>query len=313
MRIDRILLPTDFSTCATHALNQAIYLARQFDAELFLLHVVALDQPLSTDPEASFPGGGEYLDRLTEVAKTSLTRLRGGKSWADLRVCELVRRGLSAGPVIARTAEEIDADLMVMGTHGRRAPAKWFLGSVAQEMVRYSPCPVVTLRADGADALSTTGPIVVPVDFSDISERAVLEAKELAAMWDTSVDLLHVIEIDSLPAFYGPAATVDTTPRLIERSLASLEELATETGGPDVEWRTAAVPGRPAKVIADLAEEKNARMIVMPTHGHGGLRRTLIGSTTEEVVRRATCPVLTLPPRSESAEAGQEEDQVGAA
>ena len=81
-------------------------------------------------------------------------------------------RGYSAGEVILRYTDEHDIDLVVMGTHGRRGPARLFLGSVAEEVVRHAPCPVLTLREEKApQAIEAVEKILVPVDFFDASEE----------------------------------------------------------------------------------------------------------------------------------------------
>ncbi len=299
MPIRKIVYPTDFSPCAELALDPAIFLAREFDADLYFLHALVLQRLGGEEDEGTFPGADELIRHLYEVSSSELAT-RSEQAGRELRVRQELRRAIAAAPAILEYADEIAADLIVMGAAGRRGPARWFLGSTAEEVVRRARCPVLTVPEHTAgQSLSNLETILVPVDFSAHSAGAVAAAKELAHRFHAGLLLLHVVEVKTLPNFYGPGVLVDVTPRLEQHSRAELETLAQEAEGPaGVPCQTEVVVGIAATEIVRVAAERHAGLVVLPSLGHTGLDRLLLGSTAERVVRLAECPVLTLKPRA---------------
>jgi len=137
--------------------------------------------------------------------------------------------------------------------------------------------------------------ILVPVDFSVGSERAVEKAAELARVMDASVELMHVYQ---LPVFALPDSSVTVSPTYIadltDRAQRALEKHRELLAADGIEASTKLMEGMPAQAIVDHANEISAEMIVMGTHGHSGFKRFLLGSTAERVVRMATVPVLSV-------------------
>lgn len=142
-RLRRILVPVDFSTFSGRALRHALPLARKFDAEVMLLHVIEtfpIDYMVGTEsvPETSAQGRRRAkadLDRLaekvsgaSEVSRQSVVRV--GKPWRE----------------ITKAAVEMDVDLIVMSTHGRTGVERAYLGSTAERVVRHAACPVLIVR-----------------------------------------------------------------------------------------------------------------------------------------------------------------------
>jgi nucleotide-binding universal stress UspA family protein len=137
--------------------------------------------------------------------------------------------------------------------------------------------------------------ILVPVDFSSGSERAVHKATELAKALGAAIDILHVYQ---LPVFALPDSSVTVSPTYIadltDRAQRALNKHRDELAQTDIAVQTRLLEGVPAQSIVDYAKEIGAEMIVMGTHGHSGFRRFLLGSTAERVVRMASTPVLTV-------------------
>ncbi len=199
-------------------------------------------------------------------------------------------------------AAELGADLIVLGTHGRRGATRLFLGSVAEEVVRHAACPVLTSR-EAADPQPPAAPqrVLLPVDFSAPSRRIAALAAELAGRWGATLQLLHVLELPPLPSFYGLLPDATALERLRQDAAEELATLAATTiGGDGVHWEGAVSRGRAAEEIVRFAAEHGGELIVMPTQGRGGFDRLLLGSTAERVLRMAACPVLTLNAASES-------------
>ena len=121
MKIDKILMPTDFSKCSNAALSYAIFLARRYQAELHFLHVVVLHAGIEEqEPVFTFPDMGEVLKRFEDVAETEMGRLLEQHSTETLKVVERRVRAVSAASAIVDYATEEEIDVVVIGTHGRR-------------------------------------------------------------------------------------------------------------------------------------------------------------------------------------------------
>ena len=138
--------------------------------------------------------------------------------------------------------------------------------------------------------------ILVPVDFTPLSSKAVAEALQLAVHGSGEVLLVHVVEpviypVDSLVV---PAAMEDTTMVMVQNARKRLKEIQEQAAQRGVKCEAAAVVGKPYHQIVELARKKKADLIVLPTHGHTGLKHIYLGSTAEKVVRHAPCSVLVV-------------------
>ena len=298
LNVKSILYPTDFSTTAKQALNHALFLAEQFEAELHMLHAVILHEHDPRAPERRFPEPSDILQNLFEIADSEMAQIIEANQAKTFSLKEAKVKGFSAGQVILEYAQENDMDLIVMGTHGRRGPARMFLGSVTEEVIRQADCPVLTLRnRDQRPTGEAIEKILVPIDFSEHSKSALSYAREIAALYGSSLQLVHAIEEPVYPYFYAPAGGFSVAQHLEELRIKTdeaLDKLLSESKGPEVPFEKFVVTGRPAIEITHFAEEQNTDMIVIATHGLTGLERLLVGSTAEQVVRLATCPVFTV-------------------
>lgn len=295
--IHDILYPTDFSPCASHALPHAVRLAKTFGADLHLLHALVLQDADTGNAAPRLPSMEQLYEALEERAEQ---QLRNAMDEQDERGFEIKRaqvRSLSAAAAILDYASENDADLIVMGTHGRRGLRRLLLGSVAEEVVRLAPCPVLTVpeRTEGGPATHVDR-ILVPVDFSSHATLALAYAAEFASLFAADMHVLHVVDEVVYPDFYPPVipSAGSVTDELRDESINRLKGLlreAPETGRPTFVHVCA---GRAASAIPDFASEQNADLIVLASHGLTGLSHMLLGSVSEQVVRRATCPVFTV-------------------
>lgn len=278
-----ILHPTDFSPHAETALDHAVGFARAYDAEL---HVLNVQVPFSLP---SFPIDETAAEVEARAALDDI-RIEGA------RVERHVRRGLAPAPGIIDYADEIGADLVVMGSHGRRGVRRLLLGSVTEEVVREGNAPVLTVHEEAKAPREGYSRILVPVDFSPRTAPQLERAADLARRFDSALDVVHVIDPPTMPDLYVPfERLVVDIGGTTEKAMEELAELTESLRG-EFDVTTEVLVGRAAPEIADHAESTDVDLIVLPTHGHSGLDRVLLGSVAEGVLRRADCPVLILKP-----------------
>jgi nucleotide-binding universal stress UspA family protein len=297
LRIKKILLPTDFFPCANQALDHALYLARKYGAEFHMLHAIVLHKDDPHNPAAHIVNLDEIDRRLKDLAKADMTASLSERDDSGVKVVMEQRHGVRPANVILNYAASEDIDLIVMGTHGRRGLGHLLLGSVSEEVVRMSDCPVLTIRerAEQQD-VDDVNRILVPLDFSEHANNGLRHAKQLAETYGAKLDLVHVIEERVQPAFYEMAGVPPEEFRAARRkkSVEEMERLFKEAGGPDVSADYFVITGKSAQDIVEFAREANIDLIVIATHGLTGVQHLLLGSITEKVVRMAPCPVFTV-------------------
>jgi len=287
-----ILSATDFSETAANAGVLARELARRFSAHLHILHaVILLDDPhLDKDRSNQLE---ELLKSEDEVRRRVLEESIEEQYGVD--ITPHMVRGIAPGEVIVETAESLGCGLIVMGTHGRRGLSHFFLGSVAERVLRTSKIPVLTVRGDVVINPDGISKILVPHDFSDASDTAVRQAAIWASSLGARLTLLHVVEPVVYPEFYSvDVLSEELTERLVARSEDALRKTAAEfESGCDVDFRVEI--GRAAETIADLAGPDDFDLVVMATRGLSGLEHVLLGSVAESVLRRCRVPMLAIP------------------
>jgi nucleotide-binding universal stress UspA family protein len=139
-KINRILVPVDFSDCSRKAIEYALPFARAFDATIVLLHVVEAFLPT---PEMTGVDVGLIQRQLREGGERRLAELR--KELGGVPVESVLRIGRTATEIL-RAARELDSDLILLSTHGRTGLAHVFLGSTAEQVIRHAGCPVLVVR-----------------------------------------------------------------------------------------------------------------------------------------------------------------------
>ncbi len=296
-QLKRILFPTDFSRCANQAMSRAYNLARSFGSELHMLHALVLHEGDPYSPMHHVQDIEKVADRLKDTAFEQMDAIVESYACEDIKVVKAQERGISAAPAILNYVQDHDIDLVVMGTHGRRGLGHLFLGSVAEEVVRHAPCPVLTIREQKEpQKIEKIEKILVPVDFSEHAELALTNAKELATRYGAKLQILHVIEQTVHPAFYASGSTsiFELIPDIRTKSEEAMHGMLQRVGGPNVPSEFHVIEGRASSDIVKFAGKAGSDLIVISTHGLTGIEHLLLGSVTEKVVRMAPCPVLTL-------------------
>jgi nucleotide-binding universal stress UspA family protein len=293
-RITRILVPTDFSATSDEALAYARTLAGQFGASLHLLH--AFDDPFTSTAFASEMFSTLPLslreEQITDARRRLDDRLPADQKARFSGTAEIVSG--QPAKVIVDYAAAIQADLIVMGTHGRSGVAHLLLGSVAERVVRGAPAPVLTIRTAPAGSLTH---ILVPTDFSETADAALEYAFQIAERFGASVQLLHVLDDPFVTDGFTAEAYIAEAPTLrtamLKDAQAKLKHRAWARDG-RVTVASEVLFGHGAKTIAEYAAERDVDLIVLGTHGRTGVAHLLLGSVAERLVRIAPCPVLTV-------------------
>jgi nucleotide-binding universal stress UspA family protein len=298
--ITRILCPVDFSECSRHALAQAAALGRQCRASVVALHAFAVapvtDRIIVGAPIVLEPahGSSDMRATLTTELRAFVDSVETGGSAVQLEIAE-------GDPIdaIVRASRTRRADLIVMGTHGRSGMDRVMLGSVAESVLRKADCPVLTVprRAGPVASLAFTR-ILCAIDFSAASLRALQYAAELAPAAGADLCALHVVELvtgdgDGLHKEIIDAAT-DYRESFRQAALERLAAAVPAALGDDRNLRPLVTIGRPHREIVRIAEHEHCDLIVMGVEARSRADLLLFGSTTQHVLRRASCPVLTI-------------------
>lgn len=289
MEIHYILCPSDFSEASAHAVDQAIVLADAFKSKIIALHAVS---PLTSAVEV--PAMDECRDRL----RASFERATKAGIAVDVEIA----LGLPVHRILDR-ASSLAAGVIVMGTHGTSGFERFVLGSVTEKVLRKATCPVLTVppRAQATSRLPFRH-VQCAVDFSEASTGAVNWAISLAHASGASVSLLHVLE---WPWHEPPPPDMSQLPKEQADALLAFRRYTEESAKNRLEsllpHNVRAVQtvaqlrnGKAWSEILDVARDEHSDIIVMGVRGRNPVDVTLFGSTTNQVVRRASCPVLTV-------------------
>jgi len=218
-----------------------------------------------------------------------------GADGVTVHVCE----GMNVREEIVHQAEEMGADLLVLGSHGLTGVKRLVLGSTAENVLRHASMPVLIVPAHAAEARPAGVPftqIVCAVDFEADSYRALRYAFDLAQESDAQLTLLHAVE---MPAVHVGAEdlTIDlesARQTVMRDARARLEALVPEAARANCTVHAEVVEGQAHQAILLLAKEAGADLIIMGVRSRAAFDVAVFGSHTQAVVRAAQCPVLTV-------------------
>ena len=276
-----ILVPLDGSEIAERALPYAERLAEIFGARLVLHGAVpAVRMAKGKGSFSEFEALRERSDYLTDVINLALA--------ASLEVDADVRVGDPRASIL-EAIQDRGADLVVMSTHGRGGLERMVRGSVADAILRESPVPVL-LSPRQAHIRWTDAPVrvVLPLDGSELAALAIPYAAAIASSLKGTIHLLRAVgyepEFDLSPFFR------DTR----EEARRYLDSVAQRLNRQGLTTRQEVREGRPVSTILRVVEEQDADLVVMSSHGRGGVERAFLGSVADSVLQLALVPVLVV-------------------
>jgi nucleotide-binding universal stress UspA family protein len=313
-KLRQILVPIDFSPQSLETLRFTKLLATRFRAKLHLVHVVT--------PPQSFPLRRAMLPfafskkEATASALKALKNVRAEFSLSPRSNRCTVRIGAPAEE-ISQTARELGVDLITIATRGYTGLKHAFLGSTTARVVRSAPSPVLVVREKEHQSASQRArrgrtplqfkKILVPLDFSECSRVGLDYALGFAREFRANLVLFHSVIVHSYAL--SDEYTVLEVPNVIalekEYAEEQMEKLRRELSKKSVEVETSTAVGSPVERIGEYVGANDVDLIITSTHGRSGLQRVLIGSTAEQIVRYATCPVLVVPNRSSLSKTGK--------
>jgi nucleotide-binding universal stress UspA family protein len=295
----KLLIPLDGSRTAERALPYARYLAQEKNVLVELLAVVDVAN-MATHMTAE---RALHLDTMVEDAVRAsekyLQAIAG--TLAAAKINTLVDTGRPEEVIIEKAAAEQDT-LITMASHGRSGMNRWLLGSVAEKVLRGATNPVLLIRAREdirTEDVPTLKSLIVPLDGSDLAERVFPSAIELAKQRNLEIVLLRTYNIPTTAyaGVEGYALPLDDLLKgMRDEACAYLENKVADVkklGAARVSF--AAKEGFPADEIISFAKNLPGGLIAMSTHGRSGIRRWVLGSVTETVVRHSANPVLVIP------------------
>jgi len=293
----KILVPLDGSMFAEAALPYALAVCRKTGGTLELVTV--------KEPNPTYA----HNDWTTAV-----------REWSEAYLHEVAQRVRSAtdgnvettlleGTVweaLQRRAQQTDADLVVMATHGRGALSRAWLGSTADTFVRHTDRPVLLVRPTDDEVEASEGfrevsidRVLISLDGSDFSRSVVEPATTLGGLFGANYTLLRVVAFPAeLWSPYLPQSVqmnVETVEEARQAALGSVEQLAAELRGRGLEADAdVLVDTQAANAILRRSDDLDSSLIALATRGRGGLERVVLGSTTDKVIRGSDRPVLVV-------------------
>lgn len=297
----KILVPLDGSPLAENVLPLARNFARSLQAEVELLAIVDIADAArrvaadltSITPSFAEDAARAFNDYLAKLAKNFPT--------GNLHCT--VTQGNAAETIIAAAAADPDT-LIAMATHGRSGLDRWLMGSVTEKVLRGTGNALIVVRAQEQKApaweMATLKRLVVPLDGSELAERIIPHVETLAKRLDLEVVLLGVYGSPGGAAtpgegFYNPAQLGAFITELRAETvgyLATKTEELRRKGLKNISF--VAKEGLEAEKIVSVARETSDTLIAMCTHGRSGVKRWVLGSVTEKVVRHSGVPVLVV-------------------
>ncbi len=308
-----ILVPLDGSALAEQVLPSVRSLASLMPSTIHLLHIVAeadryhllFDDPYgvgeptitTTAPASQTATAATSWDVLRQNATTYLSQQAERLEAAGFQAEFEVRLG-DAPEIIAETAERIGAKMIAMATHGYSGLRRWALGSVTDKVMHITNTPMLIVRgAEKKAGEPSFKRIMLTLDGSTLARQATPLATEIATLAQAELVVLTAVAPPYLeaPELMGAYYSYD------EALVAVRERLRDELGlyadvlkQHHVPVTPVAVSGLPAEAIVDEAEERNIDLIVMATHGAGGLRRWALGSVADKIIHTSTTPLLVV-------------------
>jgi len=282
---NKILVGFDGSEFSRAALLEAANRIKSRGGKIILLNAVYFD-------EEEFGNKPEQLEKRMESGKKICS---GAKEMVRKEFGIDIESIVSEGEppeVIARTAQEMNADLIAMGTHGRRGIKRFIMGSVTSGVIGHAPCDVLVVKKPCTRCTGKFTSILLPFDGSAFSKKALSHAYALAKDEGSEVTALYVIpRYEEMIGFMKTDSIRKSLHKEAERIIELAKQSLSSNG---VTLATAIEEGNAADKIVETANRMKHDLIVMGSYGWRGVNKAILGSTTERVIMNASCPIMVV-------------------
>lgn len=307
----KILVPLDGSSFGEHSLPVALSLARRTDGEIHVLHVHNLLEATYAELQVL----GDTLDaRLRQDEQKYVQDVAQRLCAAGARNVQPVVQDGNTAPTVRSYAVQVQADVIVLTTHARGALGRFWLGSVTDEVLRDTPCPLLLIHpnAQAADMNKEVSfkRVLVPLDGTPLAEQILAPATALAEAFQADFDLLRVLQPilpTTVPVGMGTlsemahhmADDLENIQNQMKREASDyLHGVAERLRGQGFKVRThIAEADQPGVAILEEAKKSGADVIALETHGRRGLSRLILGSVADKVLRGSHLPLLVHKPK----------------
>ncbi len=269
----KILVPTDFSDQAENALKVAVQLAKKYDSEIHMLHMIELPmhQIIATSNFSELPEAVFFM----KVAHNNFEKALDKDYLEDLDIFENIKFNIASNGILDACKEE-DIDLIVMGSHGASGFKEMFIGSTAEKVVRTSKKPVLVIK-NGHDVFDVND-FVFASDFKNDNKETYNQAVKLAKSWGAKI---HLLMVNTAGNFKTTTDAQEAMNEFIKgtdyenHTLNIFNDISVERG------------------ILNFSKSINADLIGISTHGRQGIAHFFNGSISEDLVNHSKQPVIT--------------------
>lgn len=280
-----IVVGYDESESSKAALREAAFRVKNHGGKLYLVHAVYFDKEefaiLPSQMEQRFEIGSQ----VCRLAKNDVQSEFGLNGSVESLVCEG-----EPPQVLVDTAEANKADLIALGTYGRKGLKRLLMGSVTSQVILTAPCDVLVVKKPCSKCSGRYHSLLVPFDGSESSKRALTRACELSKADGAEVSVLYVIpRYEEMMDFFKTEAIKKSLYREAEKIVGAAKNLASALG---VQIKAVVQDGRAGDKIVEIADTMKNDLIVVGTHGWSGMNKAIMGSTAERVIATASCPIL---------------------
>lgn len=282
-----IIVGYDESESSKAALKEASLRVKKYGGKLTLVHAVFFDQEEFVVLPSQMEKRLEIGTGICRQAKTDVQKDLGLNGGIESYVCQG-----EPPEVIIETAQGRNADLIALGTYGRRGLKRLLMGSVTSQVILDAPCDVLVVKRPCSACTGSFTSILLPFDGSEFSHRALLRAGELSKQDGSQVTVLYVIpRYEEMIGFFRTESINSSMRREAEKVIGQAQKIAADAGiGIVAEIRE----GHAAEEIVKTAGERETDLIVMGTYGWRGVDKALMGDTTNRVIMHAQSPVLVV-------------------
>ncbi len=282
-----IVVGYDESESSKAALKEASLRVKKHDGKLFLVHAVYFDQEefaiLPSQMEKRFEMG----THVCRTAKQELQAQFGLNGSVESFVCEG-----EPPEVLIEIAESKKADLIALGTYGRKGLKRLLMGSVTSQVILNAPCDVLVVKRPCGACTGSYQSLLVPFDGSEFSRKALTRAGEMAREDGGQVTVLYVIpRYEEMMEFYRSDSIKKSLHAEAEKIIEEARKIAASQG---ITIKTEIRDGHAADEIVAAANKLEYDLIAMGTYGWKGMSNAIMGSTTNRVISHASCPVLVV-------------------